>query len=369
MKKVICIMMAFVITLTCCMAAYAATSTPKISADVERKISETPDGEKFEVLLWLNVNVPTVEELRWMVRQELGEEWWRDHFGPNMTMDDVHTYDAVYNRLAKQYETAANQAFVEKSRIPEEDVVYISTMAPMVQLLANAQTIYRLAEMTEVESISYEGYQQTEEAAEHPTELRTETQLTSSAPLYQTQFEAYLNTLPTPPEFWNYSELYYHKDKNGENDWVLVKADSNMEQPAYYNAIIANRVIMRSSYGVPFSSGYGVYDVKADRFINVSISDYSEYDGFANVFDRYGGGRLLGDIDRDNDLSVIDAAFLQRCEVKQSDYPADDAIIPEDGLWIYSAKYYSDFNRDGERGILDVTCLQRHLAGLTYTTG
>ena len=156
MKKVICIIMAFVITLTCCMAAYAATSTPKISADVERKISETPDGEKFEVLLWLNVDVPTVEELRWLVRQELGEEWWRDHFGPNMTIDDVHTYDAVYNRLAKEYETAANQAFVEKSGIPEEDVVYISTMAPMVQLLANAQTIYRLAEMTEVESISYE---------------------------------------------------------------------------------------------------------------------------------------------------------------------------------------------------------------------
>ena len=369
MKKVICIIIAFAITLTCCMAAYAATTTPKISSDVERKISETPDGEKFEVLLWLNVDVPTVEELRWLVRQELGEEWWRDHFGPNMTIDDVHTYDAVYNRLAKEYETAANQAFVTKSGIPEEDIVYISSMAPMVQLLANAQTIYRLAEMTEVESISYEGYQQTEAPAERPTELTTVTQPTSSVPLYQTQFESYLNTFSSVPESWSYSELYYHKDKNGENDWVLVKADSNIEQPAYYNAIIANRVIMRSSYGVPFSSGYGVYDVKADRFMNASSAERSGYDGFTNAFDRFGGGRLLGDIDRDNDLSVIDAAFLQRCEVKQSDYPADDAIIPEDGLWMYSAKYYSDFNRDGERGILDVTCLQRHLAGLTYTTG
>ena len=345
MKKVICIIIAFAITLTCCMAAYAATTTPKISSDVERKISETPDGEKFEVLLWLNVDVPTVEELRWLVRQELGEEWWRDHFGPNMTIDDVHTYDAVYNRLAKEYETAANQAFVTKSGIPEEDIVYISSMAPMVQLLANAQTIYRLAEMTEVESISYEGYQQTEAPAERPTELPTVTQPTSSVPLYQTQFESYLNTFSTVPEFWSYSELYYHKDKNGENDWVLVKADSNIEQPAYYNAIIANRVIMRSSYGVPFSSGYGVYDVKADRFMNASS------------------------VDRDNDISIIDTSLLQRCEIQLRDYPDDDLIIPEDGLWLYSAKYYSDFNRDGERNILDATCMQRYLSGSSYPKG
>ena len=143
MKKVICIIIAFAITLTCCMAAYAATTTPKISSDVERKISETPDGEKFEVLLWLNVDVPTVEELRWLVRQELGEEWWRDHFGPNMTIDDVHTYDAVYNRLAKEYETAANQAFVTKSGIPEEKILVENRSANTFENLRNSMELIR----------------------------------------------------------------------------------------------------------------------------------------------------------------------------------------------------------------------------------
>ena len=149
----------------------------------------------------------------------------------------------------------------------------------------------------------------------------------------------------------------------------MVKADSNIEQPAYYNAIIANRVIMRSSYGVPFSSGYGVYDVKADRFMNASSAERSGYDGFTNAFDRFGGGRLLGDIDRDNDISIIDTSLLQRCEIQLRDYPDDDLIIPEDGLWLYSAKYYSDFNRDGERNILDATCMQRYLSGSSYPIG
>ena len=77
--------------------------------------------------------------------------------------------------------------------------------------------------------------------------------------------------------------------------------------------------------------------------------------------DELGGGRLIGDLDRDNELSVIDVTIIQRCEVNIRDYPADDEIKADDGLWRYSVKYYSDFDRDGERTILDATRLQRYL--------
>ena len=204
--------------------------------------------------------------------------------------------------------------------------------------------------------------------AEHSTELPTETQPAPSAPLYQTQFEAFLEN-DGAPEFWSYKELYYHKDINGETDWVLVKADSNVVKPAFYNAVIGNRVIMRRSYGTPFSSGYGVYDVKADQFMNAGSAQLYGCDGFVSVFDQYGGGRLLGDIDRDDDLSIIDATMMQRCIASLREYPDDDEIIPEGGLWTHSAKYYSDFDRDGERSILDATCVQRYLAGMTYPVG
>lgn len=181
---------------------------------------------------------------------------------------------------------------------------------------------------------------------------------------YRNQFEAYLDSHWDDAELLSYKEMYYHKDTNDETDWVLFYASTNMEAPAFLNTIIGNRVIMRSSYGVPFSSGYGVYDVKQDTFMDAASASNNGYDGFDRIFDKIGGGRLIGDLDGDNKLSVIDATLIQRSLVKLSDYPADDEIVPLGGLWMYSVKYYSDFDRDGERDITDATKLQRYLANV-----
>lgn len=178
---------------------------------------------------------------------------------------------------------------------------------------------------------------------------------------YRAQFDAYFNEHFSGATLLNYQELYYHKDANGETDWVLLYATSDMEAPAYLNTIIGNRVIMRSSYGIPFDSGYGVYDVKEDTFVDAGSAANKGYKGFAAVFDKIGGGRLLGDLDGDDQLSIVDATIIQRCQVNLRDYPADDEITVDDGLWTYSAKYYSDFDRDGVRSILDATAIQRYL--------
>ncbi|MBQ3265253.1 MAG: hypothetical protein IJH07_05695 [Ruminococcus sp.] len=179
MKKAICFVLVMVLVFACCTVVCAATPTSKLSADTERKIRETPDGEKFEVLVWLNVHVPTVEELDRMTLEELGEEW-----------------------------------------------------------------------------------------------------------------------------FWE----------------------------------------------------------------NRGKARFKSYNGLEETFNRSGGGRLLGDIDSDNDLTVIDAASVQRCNAKLREYPEDDNIIlntPVEG----ALSYYSDFNRDGERDIIDATCIQRYLAGMKYPAG
>ncbi len=358
MKRIICMIFVVLLVLTCCVVC-ANASSPKISADTVQKITETPDGEKLEVLVWLNVQVPSADEIRKMAQTELGDEWWMANWGSNPSMEAVQEFLAVYNRIASELESAENQKFIQKAGIPEEDIVYISTKAPMLLLNADAQTIYRLAEMTEVQSISYEGDRQTEEPVETPLLF------------YKTQFEDYIKKNCSPAELLSYDELYYHKDSDGAADWVLVYAETNMEQPLYLNTIIGNRVIRRSCYGVPFNVDYGIYDVKSGKFVDVDSAVLQGYDDFNRIFDEFGGGRLLGDIDGDDTLSVVDATLIRRCEVKVRDYPDDDEISMNNdfGDWTYSVKYYSDFNRDGDRSILDVTCMQRYLAHMNYPIG
>ncbi|MBQ3265413.1 MAG: dockerin type I repeat-containing protein [Ruminococcus sp.] len=158
-----------------------------------------------------------------------------------------------------------------------------------------------------------------------------------------------------------YKELYYHQDKNGETDWALVNCSCNYGSPMPVTAIIGSRVIETSNWEKPFQTGYGVYDVKNDKFVDAVYTDPAQYDGFTKVTKEVlTGGRLLGDLDGDNDISIIDATIIQRCEAKIRSYPEDDAfyLTADFGATVH---YYSDFDRDGERDVTDATKLQRYL--------
>lgn len=175
------------------------------------------------------------------------------------------------------------------------------------------------------------------------------------------------------PELYVYQELFTHQNSERETDWVLIYSLGVGEEPWYVCGVFNHRVILASEKWELFSLGMGLYDAKADTFYDLTkINDYSKYDGLSEAIDIYGKGKLLGDIDNDNEVSILDCTELQRCEVGLSEYPASDSVM------FYYEKYenidtplnyYSDFNRDGERNILDVTCIQRYLAGMTYPIG
>jgi hypothetical protein len=74
-----------------------------------------------------------------------------------------------------------------------------------------------------------------------------------------------------------YDELYYHQDKDGEIDWALVKGDSGMELCAETDIFVGNLKIHSNSILSPFETGYGVYDVKEDKFYD--INDYQNVPG------------------------------------------------------------------------------------------
>ena len=174
-----------------------------------------------------------------------------------------------------------------------------------------------------------------------------------------------------------YDELYYHTDANGETDWVLLKAWTGACGPWIYTTLIGNRVIQKDGWDDPFTTDYGLYDVKNDVFIDINNENMhagwqefnpGDYPGFAKVFDeiaakstRFMSTRLLGDLDLDGEISVIDVTLIQRCQANMADYPEDDDSIYLDTSRTKKPAYYSDFNRDGERDIIDATAIQRWL--------
>ena len=54
-----------------------------------------------------------------------------------------------------------------------------------------------------------------------------------------------------------------------------------------------------------------------------------------------------------------------------TEWPEGDAISLYSSVKVYSTVpgYFSDFNRDGSRDILDATCIQRYLADIPYQVG
>ena len=169
-----------------------------------------------------------------------------------------------------------------------------------------------------------------------------------------------------------YDEFYEHKDANGKVDWALVKAkkDSAYIQrspgwvnPAYYE--FGNRVLDIEDRYEPFAFGMGVYSVKHDCFFDVSAPELYELNGLERVWTKIGAGRLMGDMDDNNRLEIIDAVLIQRCQAGLIGYPTEDQNIPSD-MVENAIGYYSDFNQDGVRNLLDATAIQRYLAGLQY---
>lgn len=158
-------------------------------------------------------------------------------------------------------------------------------------------------------------------------------------------------------DFTEYEELCYHKDKDGLPDWTLLKAKTAKTSEQTYRAIIANRVCEHEQSASLFGSGYGIYDAAEKRFIPLTDDIVGRYKDLGRIFDNLGSGRLIGDVDSDDELTAIDCTLIQRCATRICDWPEDD-IVDSEGLDLV---YFSDFDRDGERDIVDATRLQRYV--------
>ena len=71
-----------------------------------------------------------------------------------------------------------------------------------------------------------------------------------------------------------YEELYYSKDNNGDVEWAFIHAQTNMVCPEIVDRDFHGVHVQQANIYVPFQFGYGVYDVKEDKFYDLSTVSY-----------------------------------------------------------------------------------------------
>lgn len=179
--------------------------------------------------------------------------------------------------------------------------------------------------------------------------------------LFEDKFvEEFVNIYSGELETYDYFEKYYHYDENNELDWVLVCAGTMGYLPWEIQVTVGDRVFWASSERCPFSFSYAIYDVDLDRFFDLRTELLDKYEGLYDVLSELNIGKLIGDVDNDGMLTIFDATFIQRVVAQMDEFDKKDVVA---GYSLNNDTIYfiSDYNRDGERDILDATAIQYRL--------
>ena len=152
-----------------------------------------------------------------------------------------------------------------------------------------------------------------------------------------------------------YQEIQPHYDENGEIDWVVVCAYTEMAivdplpEATHSNCYMNGEFVFHSKdWFLPFEVGHCVYDPKKDEFIDITKVNFDEYKDLKKHVRTYYFANLIGDIDDDNDITIMDATEIQLIIAKLKEQYVEICV--------------SDFDRDGELTVLDATAIQRNLA-------
>lgn len=171
---------------------------------------------------------------------------------------------------------------------------------------------------------------------------------------------------------FEYDEKFYHYNDDMEVDWALVYAKTNCVEPLIVYAEFGNRVFAQYNADVPFTFGYGVYDVSENKFYDLCyVWKSSKYYNLQEEFLNLKEGKLIGDMNNDNELTIVDATLQQKCLAGIDSFSENDEIRNRySGAIAYNVmardkiKYLSDYNRDDMRTVDDSTAIQRDIAEL-----
>ena len=153
---------------------------------------------------------------------------------------------------------------------------------------------------------------------------------------------------------YSYNELYTHYDGD-HPDWVFCQARYFVEEPVPINELwiggAGGRYIRGGSIQSPFEFGYGVYDVEKNEYYALEelVDNYSKYEGLIDKLAENNIGALLGDVNGDNTVDILDATVIQKC--------AADKIELN-----YKQEPVADVNGDHFVDVIDATDIQKYAA-------
>ncbi len=172
------------------------------------------------------------------------------------------------------------------------------------------------------------------------------------------------STTPQSGEEYFYKEEFEYASQ--EANWVLINASAGRYTVEKVYGVFGNRVLISEVKSDPFDLYWGVYNVYFGEFVDLVYAwkDEETFPNLHETFEMLKLGIPIGDMDRDKELTVIDATHIQKCLAQLESYPDDDILEPKyRGVNAY-LEYISDFDRDCERTVIDATAIQKHLANL-----
>ena len=153
-----------------------------------------------------------------------------------------------------------------------------------------------------------------------------------------------------------YEEIYYHYTDEAQTqfDWVFISAAVDImiepiENPQPHRYVVGDIIYSSIYYFGPFMIPYCVYDVAKDEFVEIGNEAFEQYEGLKEIFCTPEYGHLIGDVDSDGRVSVIDATEIQRAQAQLSEIT--DFLA-------------ADFNRDKAVDVMDATAIQSKLVGI-----
>ena len=168
-----------------------------------------------------------------------------------------------------------------------------------------------------------------------------------------------------------YEELYYHYNDDGDLEWVLIHGRTE-NLPPWVNtpcAVFEDRIIRKTEPINNFHVDYALYLVEEQLFRDLVYlwKDAKYTEDIYNALNEKNIGEVIGDMDKDNKLTIKDATYIQKCIAELISFPENDEVPGGYGAEFHGyVAYISDFNRDGVRNIKDATAIQKQIAGIEY---
>ena len=236
-----------------------------------------------------NVKGNLSDQLIQIVQERDPERWVAVYiwfFYPAVTYDktqsDFETYQdyvAYQRQTISAYHTAKNrECFDTIAESYEIEENYLSVVTPMAMVNIKVKDVYAIAQLDCVSSMDYDSENDDLQPGDtgYPNIGKAK------------YFGRFLDQYQYKPgSVACYREISYHyEDETDEStaDWVLVKAYTYMAADSIFMAELGGRLVYSSDWKIPFTCGYGVYDVKEEKFYELTPSVMESYEGLTEVF-------------------------------------------------------------------------------------